>query len=288
MTTHPDLPATLVHFTGRPRSDKEIIPEFARGSAEDRLVSILHSGVLRGNPTYWTDDDPVICFSEATEEARRVMLREGVRRGPYPPWGLVLHRERLIAAGARPALYVSRTELALMKEELRPRTYNRCVVYEPDSAQRRSDWLFEREWRLCFGRAQAPVLPITRDLVAGVIVGRKGWTPPPRRSPVNAASQLNTRLEEIPALVKSLRASLPAGASMGRISVNGGAYTTKFAGAADGLARWHWDGDTLVKDGTFDIRDQQMRHAAYDDPPAFEVSVSFKVTDTFGQGSDGV
>ncbi|MGW1092465.1 hypothetical protein ACWD4L_41105 [Streptomyces sp. NPDC002596] len=27
---------------------------------------------------------------------------------------------------------------------------NRRVVYEPDPAQRRSDWLFEREWRLCF------------------------------------------------------------------------------------------------------------------------------------------
>jgi hypothetical protein len=277
VTTHPDLPATLVHFTGRPRSDKEIIPEFARGSAEDRLLSILHSGVLRGNPTHWTDA-PVVCFSEVTEEARRVMLRDGVRRGPYPPWGLVLHREQLIAAGARPALYVSRTERDMMKEELAPRTYNRCVVYEPDPGKGWSDWLFEREWRLCFGRAQAPVLPITRDLVAGVIVGRKGWTPPPRHSAVNAASELKTRLEEIPELVKSLRARLPAGASIDRVSVNAGSWTTKFAGAADGLARWYWDGDTLIEDGTFDIRDQQMRHAAHYDPPAFEVSFSLTVT----------
>lgn len=138
MNTHPDLPDTLVHFTGRPRADTEDVPEFAQGSAEERLVSILHSGVLRGNTTFGTDA-PVICFGEATEEARRVMLRQGVRRGPYPPWGLVLHRERLIAAGARPALYVSRAERDLMKEELQRRTYNRRVVYEPDPAKGWSD-----------------------------------------------------------------------------------------------------------------------------------------------------
>ncbi|MFE7933881.1 hypothetical protein ACFU6S_35230 [Streptomyces sp. NPDC057456] len=280
MSTHPDLPDTLVHFTGRPRSETEAVPEFAQGSAEERLISILHSGVLRGNPTFKTDA-PVICFSEVTEEARRVMLRQGVRRGPYPPWGLVLHRERLIAAGARPVLYVSRAERDRMMQELPRRTYNRCVAYEPNPGSGWSDWLFEREWRLCFDPDadpdQASELAITRDLVAGVIVGRKGWMPPPRQSAVNAVSELNTRLKEIPALVKSLRASLPDGASVGSISVSSGSWTTKFAGAADRLARWYWDGENLVEDGSFDIRDQQMRHAAYDDPPAFEVGFSFDV-----------
>ncbi|WP_406368222.1 hypothetical protein OG788_46860 [Streptomyces sp. NBC_00647] len=278
MSTHPDLPNTLVHFTGRPRAEKDEIPDFAQGSAEERLVNILHSGVLRGNSTFWTDA-PVICFSEVTEEARRAMLREGVRRGPYPPWGLVLDRERLIAAGARPALYVSRTELDRMKEELPRRTYNRCVVYEPDPAKGRSDWLFEREWRLCYGPAQRAALDITPELVAGVIVGRKGWMPPPRQSAVNAVSQLTTMLEDIPSMVKSLRENMPAGASIGRISVSAGSWTTKFAGAADRLARWYWDGDTLVEDGFFDIQDQQMRHSAYGEPPAFEVGFSFGVSE---------
>ncbi|MEU9309649.1 hypothetical protein [Streptomyces sp. NPDC048256] len=97
----------------------------------------------------------------------------------------MLNRERLIAAGARPALHVSRTELALVKAELPQRS---CVVYEPDPAKGRSDWLFEREWRLCFGPAQTAELAITRELVAGVIVGRKGWMPAPRQSAVNAVS----------------------------------------------------------------------------------------------------
>ncbi|WP_226653005.1 hypothetical protein [Streptomyces hydrogenans] len=56
------------------------------------------------------------------------------------------HRQQLIAAGARPFLYVSREERDQMKAVLPRRTYNRCVVYEPG----REDWLHEREWRLCF------------------------------------------------------------------------------------------------------------------------------------------
>ncbi len=100
--------------------------------------------------------------------------------------------------------------------------------------------------------------------------------PPPRQSAVNAVSGLTTRLKEIPALVKSLRESMPDGASVGSISVSAGS-TTKFAGAADRLARWYWDGNTLVEDGFFDIREQRMRHSAYDDPPAFEVGFSFDV-----------
>ncbi|MFB6850795.1 hypothetical protein ACFCXS_38990 [Streptomyces sp. NPDC056373] len=86
MSTHPDLPDHLVHFTSRPRGRDEEVPGFARGSAEERLVNILHSGVLGGNTTFWTDA-PVICFSEVTEEARRAMLRHGVRRGALPALG---------------------------------------------------------------------------------------------------------------------------------------------------------------------------------------------------------
>lgn len=280
MSTHPDLPDQLVHFTGRPRGQDEEVPDFARGSAEERLVNILHSGVLRGNATFWTDA-PVICFSEATEEARRVMLRQGVRRGPYPPWGLVLDRQQLIAAGARPALYVSRTEQAHMEAELPRRTYNRCVVYEPDAARGWSDWLFEREWRLCYGPAQTAELAITPELVVGVIVGRRGWMPPPRQAvPADAVADLKTQLEALPDLVKSWQEQLPDGASIQSISVSAGSARTKFAGAADRLARWYWDGDDLVPDGHFDIREQQMSHSPYNDEgPAIEVGFTLDLTD---------
>ncbi|NEW75376.1 hypothetical protein [Streptomyces rhizosphaericus] len=92
MSAHPDLPDTLVHFTGQPRGQNDEPPDFACGSAEERMVNILHSGVLRGAPDYWADA-LVICFSEATEAGRRVMLRDGGgTRGPHEPWGLVLDR----------------------------------------------------------------------------------------------------------------------------------------------------------------------------------------------------
>ncbi|MFI9616792.1 hypothetical protein ACIHCM_34800 [Streptomyces sp. NPDC052023] len=280
MSTHPDLPDHLVHFTGRPRGQDEEVPDFAQGSPEERLVNILHNGVLRGNTTFWTDA-PVICFSEVTEEARRAMLRHGVHRGPYPPWGLVLDRQQLIATGARPALYVSRTEQAHMKAELPRRTYNRCVVYEPDAARGRSDWLFEREWRLCYGPAQTAELTITPALVAGVIVGRRGWMPPPRQVvAADVVDDLKTQLRALPALVQSWREQLPDGASIQSIHVSASSTRTRFAGAADRLARWYWDGDDLIPDGHIDIHHQQMSHSPFDDQgPAIEVGYTLDLNE---------
>jgi hypothetical protein len=281
VSTHPDLPDHLVHFTGRPRGQDEEVPDFAQGNPEDRLVNILHSGVLRGNTTFWTDA-PVICFSEVTEEARRTMLRQGVLRGPYPPWGLVLDRQQLIAAGARPALYVSRAEQAHMKADLLRPTYNRCVVYEPDAARGRSDWLFEREWRLCYDPAQTAELVITPELVAGVIVGHRGWMPPPLQAvPADTVADLKTQLQALPTLMKSWREQLPDGASIQSISVSAGSTRTKFAGAADRLARWYWNGDALIPDGHFDIRQQQMSHSPHDDAqgPAIEVGFTLDLTE---------
>ncbi|MFD7978760.1 hypothetical protein [Streptomyces sp. NPDC059071] len=46
MSTHPDL--LVVHFTGRPRRPGDEPANFALGTAEERLLSILHSGALRG------------------------------------------------------------------------------------------------------------------------------------------------------------------------------------------------------------------------------------------------
>ncbi|MFD9235662.1 hypothetical protein ACFWB3_10320 [[Kitasatospora] papulosa] len=252
MSAHPDLPHVLVHFTGRPRGKDEKIPvpDFAHGSAEDRLVSILHGGVLRGNKTYWTDR-PVACFSEITEEARRAMLHDGVHRGPYPPWGLMLDRAKLIEAGARPALYVSRREYELMSEELPSRTHNRCVVYEPHPFDgRRSDWLFEREWRLVFRAIEPPELDLAQEgLVTGVITGRPGWTPPPRRSVLEDS----TWVEPAPSNPSS------GVGPIGEMTMTTRVVRTRFAGPAHGLRRLYWDGEDLVDDGEFDIEEQQMR-----------------------------
>ncbi|MEV7641356.1 hypothetical protein AB0O32_15570 [Streptomyces rubiginosohelvolus] len=280
MSMHPDLPDTLVHFTGRPRGQRDVPPDFARGTAEERMVSILHSGVLRGAPDFWAEA-PVVCFSEVTETARRVMLRDGVGgRGPYEPWGVVLDRAQLISAGARPVLYLSKGEMDQTKT-LPPRLRNRRVRYDPGS----SDWLHEREWRLCFEPEQTPELAITPQLVVGVIVGRQGWMPAPRQMGVaDAALEAKALSQTARAQMEELKAAaadLPG--SVRRLSVSGGTSRTKFAGAADRLARWYWDGEDLVPDGVFDIREQQMRGLPYDGMGS-GLEVSIKVDFTPGGG----
>ncbi|MFJ9101122.1 hypothetical protein ACIRJM_21950 [Streptomyces sp. NPDC102405] len=263
MSTHPDLPDTLVHFTGRPRGKGDPPPpDFAVGTPEQRLVSILHSGTLRGSPDYWADA-PVICFSEVTEEARRVMLRDGAGRGPYAPWGLVLDRQKLIGAGVRPVLYLSGEEMGATGQ-LPTRLRNRRVRYDPGQ----SDWLHEREWRFCFEDGAEPVLPITPQpvgaagvvsftphLVIGVIVGTPGWTPPPREvSPEEMSSKYVTA-------VLAVRRAMKENSHLAWTSIPISSPPMSFAWPANGLARWHWNGAQLVPDGYFDIRTQQELEA---------------------------
>ncbi|MET9405793.1 hypothetical protein ABZX90_08410 [Streptomyces sp. NPDC002935] len=265
MSTHPDLPDTLVHFTGRPRGQTDLPPGFAQGTPEQRLVSILHSGTLRGATTFGTDA-PVICFSEATEDARRTMLRDGAgARGPYAPWGLVLDRQQLIGAGARPVLHVSREERAEMQAGMTRQTYNRCVAYEPDPERGRSDWLHEREWRICFEAGSEPVLPITPQpvveaggavsftpsLVVGVIVGTPGWTPPPRdRGTEEMTSSFVTSIQAV-------RRAMEERSDLSWSSVTVNSHSIGFARPANGLARWYWNGAELVPDGVIDIQAQE-------------------------------
>lgn len=189
--------------------------------AEKRLISILVTGKLKGAVVFQSSE-PVICFSEPSEAARRVMLRDGVvaSRGPYAPWGLMFHREALIDRGLRPVLYLSSEEMEATKQLLPVQLRNRRVRYDPGS----SDWLHEREWRLCFCEGEQPELLLTQDLVAGVIVGRKGWTPPV----VTVRNSMDFR----------------SGGSVGHV------WSSRYA---HGLARWWWTGKELVEDGAIDL-----------------------------------
>jgi hypothetical protein len=271
MSMHPDLPDTLVHFTGRPRAQHDLPPDFARGTAEERMVNILHSGVLRGARDYWADA-PVLCFSEATETARRAMLRDGVSgRGPYAPWGVVLNRQSLIQAGARPVLYLSSEEMKQTRHLPAP-LRNRRVCYDPG----RSDWLHEREWRMCFEEGETPELPITRELVVGVIVGTSGWMPPPRPADAaEVAADLQQQMRSAQDQLASLEAQIDALPGLHSMSFSVSAASTRFAGAADRLARWHWNGTDLIPDGVFDIREQQTWAAWHDPGTGFETGWSF-------------
>lgn len=211
---HPDLPDTLVHFTGRPRNPDDQPPAHARGSAEARLIGILREGVIRGNVPY-KQNQAVVCLGEPSESARRVLFKSGIGpRGPYEPWALLLDREALIAAGARPVLYLSGKDMDAT-EAMPAKFRARRVRYDPGSA----DWLHEREWRLTFNSGETPDLTLTTGLVAGVIVGELGWMPP---SNINEQPMPDDLFN--------------------------------YPKALDKKPRWWWNGTDLVPDGVFELR----------------------------------
>ncbi|WP_319112321.1 hypothetical protein [Streptomyces europaeiscabiei] len=210
---HPDLPDTLVHFTGRPRDPDDRPPTHAAGTGEDRLVGILREGRIRGNIPF-RQRQSVICLGEPSEAARQVLLSKGMGRGPYEPWALLLDREALISAGARPVLYLSSDEMkatANMPAKFRARQ----VRYDPGQA----DWLHEREWRLTYDVDETPDFALTANAVRGVIVGEQGWLPP---------SNFDTQ-------------PMPDD-------------LFNYPEALNEKPRYWWNGTELVEDGTFELR----------------------------------
>lgn len=60
---HPDLPNTLVHLTGRPRTRPDDLPPgFAQGGPDDRLSGIAHAGAIYATQV-WRARGPVVCLS---------------------------------------------------------------------------------------------------------------------------------------------------------------------------------------------------------------------------------
>ena len=96
---------------------------------------------------------------------------------------------------------------------------SRRVRYDPG----RSDWLHEREWRICYRPRDTPELEFTSGLLVGVIVGKRGWVPPPA--------------------VKSVTRTFP-----GSPGIHAWGRTThvRYSAAADQLARWWWKAKTWL------------------------------------------
>jgi hypothetical protein len=223
---HPDLPGSFVHFTGRPRAASDVPPQFASATPERRLVQILQQGILRAALAFGTAG-PVLCVSESTTSAIRVMLSTGVTsRGPYAPWALLLDRDALIRRDFRPVWHMSGQELQATSEL--PASYrDRRIRYEPGVV----DWLAEREWRACWGDSpiedgRVPGLELT-GVLNGVIVGRRGWMPPP-------------------------------------ITTFDGPVTwRRYARSCHAVPRLWWNGQELVADGEFNLNRQMAEHDAY-------------------------
>lgn len=174
---HPDAPGTLLHFTGRTRGPNESVQPFAVGDPEQRLRSILVTGALRGAPT-WGTRGPVLCMSELSDAALNAILLRGLNeRGPYQPWGLVLHRGPMVALGAAPVWY-ARTADYNATANLPTQIADRRVHSNPEG---NPDWSHEREWRICWGAVQVEYawVRLSRDHIRAVIVAQPGWQPSP-------------------------------------------------------------------------------------------------------------
>lgn len=108
---HPDIPAGLIHFVGRPRGPNGQLPPNVPVEPRDRMARIMHENALRAAPVFGTTG-PALCFSEVSASAVRVLFATGVTgRGPYAPWALVFGKADLITAGARPVWYMNDEEL---------------------------------------------------------------------------------------------------------------------------------------------------------------------------------
>lgn len=226
---HPDLPDTLVHFTGRPRVRADDLPPvFGQGGPDDRLAGIAHAGAIYATRV-WSSRGLVVCLSEASPAALVRLFSTGVTyRGPYAPWAVMLNRATAVTSGIAPVWYMSDEALAAT-DTLPDHLADRRVRYVPGAA----DWLAEREWRMCWGNT--PIAPGyaaalgLAGLATGVIVGTQGWLP--------AARQVTS------------------GPSVGQLA---------YAWPVHGLARWWWNGQAVVPDGTIDI---QTQAASYRAPP---------------------
>ena len=89
----------------------------------------------------------------------------------------------MIEQGFRPVWHMGTEELdatAGLPAQMR----DRRVSYEPG----RTDWLAEREWRLCWGDMQIPAGHVPTFSLSGlllaIIVGKQGWDPPYGATPV--------------------------------------------------------------------------------------------------------
>lgn len=165
----------LVHFVARARGGVALPPEVRGLSGEERLASILSSGQLAAFAVSDTAV-PVLCMSDISRADLVAAFRSGLNaRGRYEPWALVLNRELMFHAGARPVIYADQHDAAVIRKALADDSPRReAMVQRLDPVVYRKDWVHEREWRWI--PAGPDGLAVWNYLDA-VITGSPGWQP---------------------------------------------------------------------------------------------------------------
>lgn len=179
----------LIHFCGRSpmASMTRWVPgNIANMEPAQRLDNILWDEQLRGFPPFCAEpDQPMVCLSESPPDHLRWLL--STRK--WPPWGLIFRRQTVYDIGGGPAWHVRTEQFGKL-----PREHLRWAVRLDTTPKQRSDWLYEREWRIPLP-ASDPALTLTPDNLVGVLVGDPRWKP--SRRPVETGMHIDASNGEL-------------------------------------------------------------------------------------------
>jgi hypothetical protein len=215
----------LVHFVERRLGFNDSPQSAVKDlSGSQRLSNVLIGGFLRAFHVIGSSSDRIVAASDISHAELHHAFRTGLNaRGPVRPWAVVLRREKMWELGMRPVIYAEASVSERFRgasETIRGPGWGALVVRTELAPQTRNDWTHEREWRFCFPYAAQPFVDI-RTAVRAVVVGEQGWLPTP---------------------VSGLHLDLAL------------TYFPTYS-----VERWHWNGQTLVHDGSFRVESDPER-----------------------------
>jgi hypothetical protein len=127
-----DLSNRLVHLT---KGATEL-------EAANNFESIVQTKTLRGGTGLIHSGNRCVCFSEAPiSKLATILSTPSGHAMPYAPFGVMLEKSMLFAAGGRPVIYQPNSEYDFLHHSQR----YRHKEYDPIEAV---DYSWEREWRI--------------------------------------------------------------------------------------------------------------------------------------------
>ena len=164
---HPEFSDLLVHLTGRSGRYAWLPPAIYALSATQRLESILWNRTILCRGTFGAPS-PVVCFSEATNAG----LNHLIGTLGYQPWGIVFPCQLVYDREGGPVFHYRPDEWDAHLAALPDRLRARFIRFEAG----KSEWLWEREWRVVFEQG-APGFEFGLEDVVALIVGDPDWPP---------------------------------------------------------------------------------------------------------------
>jgi len=128
-----DLSERLIHLTR----------DFDGKSGKQRFIEILNSRTINGTNNDIRGGHNCICFSEAPISSIGQLLARKAQEIRYSPFGFMFSKDYLFDKGARPVIYQTEEEYKLLPKEMQ----YKHVKFNLNGANK-TDWTWEREWRL--------------------------------------------------------------------------------------------------------------------------------------------